>query len=160
MSEEVDKILALMQTTLPKTASFLTSTTADGTPSTRQVSALTADDFSVETFSGLKALKVGHIRRKPEVNHLWVELEEGRPARTVMLQGVAEIITDPARIKDFVERRKARFGTPEPPSTDGQCVIKVTPKMLRAEKFVGEGGANPVVIRDFANPVAAPVIRD
>jgi hypothetical protein len=68
-----------------------------------------------------------------------------------MLHGMAEVITDDAGVQEFLNRRAAPGADPGTPN--GRALIRIRPLFLRAEKFMGEDRSNPVVIRDFANPI-------
>lgn len=149
MNRQAAEIRDFMRVLIPQTATFITTLTADGRPLVRQVTAVVGDDFTVEVPSARHGLKAGHVRRNGIATMLWVALEEAVPARTVSLMGRAEVIEDEAAVTEFLVRRNALYST-NMQYNPGRCVIRVTPQLLRAEKFRGDDRSRPVVIRDFS----------
>ncbi|MCS6802559.1 MAG: pyridoxamine 5'-phosphate oxidase family protein [Chloroflexota bacterium] len=131
----------------PAVNSFLITLRSDGTPFIRQVSTF-IEGWTIQTVSNAANLKVRHIRNNPAVSYLWVQQRPQFGAKNVWVNGVAEIVSDPAEVQAFLERRAAATGTPVPPAEFERVVIRVVPTFLRAEGFAA--GPRPEVFRNFA----------
>jgi pyridoxine/pyridoxamine 5'-phosphate oxidase len=128
---------------------FLTTLTAAGSPSTRQVSTWVDDDFVVGSITGPTSLKAGHVRRAGKSSFLWVELAPRKPARCVTIEGEAEVVTDPERVRAFLERRAGYHGVAVHQPSLSRHLISLRPTLLRAEGFL-ERPTAALTIRDFA----------
>ena len=130
----------------PAVNSFLITLRSTGTPFVRQVSTF-IEGWTIQTISNAANLKVKHVRANPNVTYLWVQQRPQFGARNVWINGTAEVISDPAEVQAFLERRAAATGTPVPPAEFERVVIRVTPTFLRAEGFAA--GPRPEVVRTF-----------
>lgn len=131
----------------PAVNSFLITLRSDGAPFIRQVSTF-LEGWTIQTVSNASHLKVRHLRNNPTVTYLWVQQRPQFGAKNVWVNGVAEIVSDPAEVQAFLERRAAATGTPVPQAEFERVVIRVVPTFLRAEGFAA--GPRADVFRDFA----------
>ncbi len=152
MDQIAQEILDFIRKGGTEVVSFITTVNSKGAPITRQVSTFVEDGWIVGTVSPPRALKALHVARNPEVTYTWVDLTPRRPARAVQLNGRAVILSDPADVAAFLERRAAVYGPLRGAGAPGQVILQTTPYLVRADGF--SGGPAPVLIRDFANPVA------
>ncbi|GIW08931.1 MAG: hypothetical protein KatS3mg060_3736 [Dehalococcoidia bacterium] len=132
----------------PAVNSFLITLRADGSPYIRQVATF-IEGWTIQTISNAANLKVKHLRANPTVSYLWVQQRPQFGAKNVWVNGKAEIVSDPAEVRAFLERRAAATGTAVPEVDFERVVIRVVPTFLRAEGFAG--GPRPEVFRNFAN---------
>ncbi|GIW06956.1 MAG: hypothetical protein KatS3mg060_1761 [Dehalococcoidia bacterium] len=141
------EIQAFLRRRFPEVACFLTTLRKDGRPSIRQVGAFVTD-WTIETATQPWHVKNQHIRRNPIVTYLWVGLTPGeyRAVPNVMLQGVCEILEDPAAVRDFDERRRQALGALGATETE-RWLLRTRPTSLRAEGFTGP--RRPVLIADL-----------
>lgn len=152
MDKVCQDILDFIRTGGTQVVSFITTVNSKHAPITRQVSTFVEDGWVVGTVSPPKALKTLHVPKNAEVTYNWVDLTPRRPARTVLMNGRARVISDPDEVAAFLKRREAVHGPLRGAGAPGQVIIQTTPYLVRAEGF--SDGHGPVTIRDFANPVA------
>ncbi len=114
MNDLQKRILEIMQK--PHMASLAT-VTEDGKPWVRYVMSVASDDLTIRFSSFLKARKVAHIRKNPEV-HLTCGVTDPMSWKSYLqIQGRAEISTDPAEKKDFWnDHLKEIFEGPDDPN--------------------------------------------
>lgn len=142
------EIEAFLRRRFPEVACFLTTLRKDGRPAIRQVGAFVTG-WTIETATQPWHVKNQHIRRNPLVTYLWVGLTPGafRAVPNVMLQGICEIITDRAAVRDFDERRRAALGVTGATETE-RWLLRTRATSLRAEGFTGP--RRPVILTDLS----------
>jgi hypothetical protein len=96
-------------------------------------------------------LKNQHIRTNPIVAYLWVEQcpQPDVRAKSVWMQGRCEVVSDPAEIAAFYQRRAAAVGKPDSHADEHwtRLLLRTTPQLVRAEGFLGQ--LKPALYRSF-----------
>jgi general stress protein 26 len=147
-----EEVKAYIQHSGEGTAKFMITLRKDGRPHCRPVSAF-VEGWTVGTISQAEHLKNQHIRNNPQVGYLWVELnpDGSHWLKSVWMQGNCEIVTDPAEIQAFYDRRRAVTGFGDAHANDNwtRLLLRTTPTLVRGEGFLGRD--TPVLYRDFAD---------
>jgi hypothetical protein len=145
--ERLEAIRAFISQRPPAVNAFLITVGRTGEPYLRQVATF-VEGWTIQTVSNATNLKVRHLRQNPLATYLWVQQRPQFGAKNVWVRGSAEIVSDPAEVQAFLERRAAATGTPVPAADFPRVVIRVVPTFLRAEGFAN--GPRPDIFRDFA----------
>ncbi len=144
-------------------ASFLTTVNRHGDAYVRQVSCLVEDfetGLRLGTIGRVREgdLKSRHLADNPRVTMQWVQTAgegigpRGQAARNVTVQADVEVVREPGRIRDFLERRSRAWGQPTNLEVDYErYLMAMTPRRLRAEGF-SDVFEEIVLISDFAHP--------
>ena len=145
-----EEVKQFIQLRTPEVLIYFITLRKDGRPHGRPVAAF-VEGWNVGTISQGEHLKNQHVRNNPEVAYLWVELQPrpGQRVRSVWMQGNCEIVEHNEEIKAFFERREKATGRGDqhPEEEWKRLLLKTTPKLVRAEGFLGP--LKPALYRTF-----------
>ena len=139
-----EEIRTFISTRPPAVHAFMTTLKKDGQPYIRQVSTF-VEGWTINTVSRFTNLKMTHIRNNPLVTYMWVQSPSDYGAKNVWVQGEIEIVDDPAQVQAFLEHRASTQGNPIPAVQYDRLYLKLQPKFLRAEGFLGR--QTPIFMR-------------